>query len=92
MKRFIKDPDAVLDYTVDWARWLDGDDTITSLTVTVDDAEGGVTVDSEEHTDTTATAWISGGTIGVTYHVAFRVDTAGGRTDERTIALTVRER
>lgn len=88
MKRWIKDPDAVLDYTVDWSRWLDGD-TITELTVT---AEDGIDVDSDEHDDTTATAWVSGGTVGVTYSVTFRIDTALGRTDERTIALTVRER
>ena len=41
-------------------------------------------------TDTTATVWVSGGTTGRRYHLTNTVDTAGGRTHERTIPVYVR--
>ena len=30
MTTFIKDPDAVLDYSVDWSKWLTGMEIVTS--------------------------------------------------------------
>lgn len=85
---FTKDPDAVLDYVWDWAAWLDGD-TITSHDVT---ADTGLTVETSSATTTAVTVWLSGGTAGETYSVACTIDTAAGRTDERTSRLRVRER
>jgi hypothetical protein len=86
--QFVKDPSAVLDYAWDWATWL-GVDTIAESTVT---AGSGLTLDSSSNTTTKVTAWLSGGTAGVEYDVTCRVVTAGGRTDERTIAVRVEER
>lgn len=88
MSTFYKDPDAVLDYTGDWAAWLNGD-TIQTSTWIPDD---GITVDSSTHDDTTATVWLSGGTNLETYEVTNRVATAGGRTDDRTIKIKVKEK
>ena len=90
MTSYIKDPDAVLDYVVDWSSWLEADDYITDATVTADD--DGVTVDSSDHDNTTVTAWISGGTIGDTVGVVFQIVTAGGRTEDRTVWLLIRSR
>jgi hypothetical protein len=87
---WIKDPDAVLDYTVDWSAWLESGDTIDSSDVEV--APDGVTVDAVIDTGTAVTAWISGGDAGVDYTVRFRVTTVGIRTDDRTITLLVRQR
>jgi len=87
----LKDPEAVLDYTVDWDAddWL-GADTITGTpTWTV---PGGLTLDSQSNTTTAATAWISGGSAGSDYVVECKIVTAGGRTDERSFKLRVRER
>lgn len=87
--RYVKDPDATLDYVWNWADWL-GADTITGTpTFTV---PSGLTKTAQSNTTTTATAWISGGTAGTTYDVACKIVTAGGRTDERTIKITVRNR
>lgn len=86
--RKIKDPDAVLDYDWDWATWL-GSDTITSSTMT---AEAGITLDSSSNTTTLATATLSGGTAGKQYEVTNRVVTAGGRTEDRTLIVYIRER
>jgi len=84
---FTKDPDAVLDYTWDWEDWLDSD-TISSSSVIV---ESGLTADSDSNTTTTATVWLSGGTLGEDYKVTNRIVTAGSRTDDRTIIIKVRE-
>ncbi len=85
---FTKDPNAVLDYTWDWEDWLDSD-TISSSSVTV---QTGLTADSDTNTTTTATVWLSSGTLGEDYEVTNRIVTAGGRTEDRTIIIMVRER
>lgn len=85
---YIKDPDSRLDYEVDWTAWL-GDDTITTTAWTVPD---GIAKESDSHTDTAATIWLSGGTVNQTYAVTCEITTAAGRTDDRTIRLTIRDR
>lgn len=85
---YIKDPDSRLDYEVDWTAWL-GDDTITTAVWTVPD---GLVKESDSHTDTAATIWLSGGTVNDTYAVTCEITTTAGRTDDRTIRLTIRDR
>ena len=84
---FIKDPDAVLDYGVDWFRWLDGD-TISTSSWSV---SAGLTAGTTSHSNGIATIFLSGGTDGTDYTVRNRVVTAGGRTVDRTFAIQVRE-
>ncbi len=86
---FIKDPNAVLDYTWDWSEWLTGAETISSATVT---APTGLTLDSQSNTTTTVTAWLSGGTAISEYAVSCRIVTSDGRTDDRTITIVCKER
>ena len=100
MKTFIKDPDAVLDYGIDWSDkdaatnaigdngWLQGD-TIASSVWTV---PAGITKDSDSFNDTSAIAWLSGGVIGKRYELANTVTTAGGRTEDRSISILVRSK
>lgn len=85
---FLKDPDAVLDYQIDWSDWL-GADTIATSTWTVGT---GITKDSDTNTTTAATVWLSGGTAGMSYSATNRIVTALGRTDERTIQITVKNK
>lgn len=87
----IKDPDAVLDYTLDWAAWLtDIADTIASHTVT---ATSGITCDSSTVSGNKVIMWLSGGTVeGTTYQVTCQIVTTGGRTDERSISVKIQER
>lgn len=88
MAQFTKDPDAVLDYQIDWSDWL-GSDTISTSDWTV---ATGLTGDSDSNTDTTATIWLSGGTAGATYSVTNEIVTNGGRTDNRSFTVYVEER
>ena len=88
VKSFLKDPAAVLDYQLNWSAWLDGD-TISTSTWS---AETGITVDSESETTSAATVWLSSGSPGEDYEVTNQIVTDGGRTDERSITIKVRQR
>lgn len=84
----IKDPDAVLDFSFDWAtNWLEPAETIVDFTVTT-----GLTVDSSAEFDGVVTVWLSGGTAGENYPLTCRIVTSAGRTDDRTMTIRVRER
>jgi hypothetical protein len=82
---YYKDPDAELDYAVDWSAWL-GTDTIASAVWEVRPA--GLTIGTGAKAPTTvagvATVWLSGGTSGTVYLVSCRVTTATGRVDDRS--------
>ena len=88
-----KDPNAVLDYTFDWTDWLAAAstpaDTITAAEVIVDI---GATVQTTVFDTQKVTAWVSGGTPGTTLALRCRVTTAGGRVEDRTVYLKVKER
>jgi len=85
---FTKDPNATLDYKIDWTTWL-STDTISSAAWTV---PTGLTQVSVSNTTTAATIWLSGGTAGTVYEVVCRITTASGRIDDRTIGIEVEER
>jgi hypothetical protein len=86
-----KDPGAVLDYTFDWTAWLaDIADAITTHTITV---PTGITKNSSSVTGgNKVVAWISGGAAGTTYQITCQIVTTGGRTDERSIYIKVKDR
>lgn len=86
---YVKDPDAVLDWEIDWSAWLDTGETIVTSTWIVPD---GLTQDSDSSTGTTATVWLAGGTVGTRYTVTNRITTSAGRTDDRSIRISVQDR
>lgn len=86
---YIKDPDAVLDYTSDWASWLAGGETISTSTFV---ADSGITIDSQSNSTTSGTVWLSGGTAGTNYTIRHRITTSAGRTDDRSFIIACQER
>ena len=84
MADFTKDSAAVLDYSVNWSAWLNGD-TISESTWLAP----GLTIDSESETTTATTVWLSGGRAGTTYKITNNIVTDGGRTDERSLTIDV---
>ena len=86
---FTKDPDAVLDYTIDWSDWLASGETISTSTWTI---PTGLTEDSETETTTTATVWLSGGTEGTSYTITNEIVTSQSRTANRSLYIRVEER
>lgn len=84
-----KDPDAALDYTIDWTAWLaDVSDSISTKTVT----GNGVTIDTSSNTSNTVTAMVSGGVVGQMPSITVHIVTSGGREDDRTIYFNIKER
>ena len=87
MTTYKKDPNATLDYTFDWTAYLAPlADTITSAAWVLGDT---LTMVSQTHTTTTATIFVSGGTLGNIATLTCRITTAGGRTDDRTVNLKI---
>lgn len=93
--RFKHDPDALLDYAVDWTSWLAVGEAISSVVWTV---PAGLTEESspvgwsEPDPDNARTVWISGGAAGTDYTVGCKITTDVGRVDERSIVLEAQER
>ena len=87
---FTKDPDAVLDYSVDWLLWLAGDQISSSEWI----LELGATIQkiTDTFTNSRTVVWLGGGDRGITYLVTNRIVTVGGRTDDRTISVKVEDR
>jgi hypothetical protein len=92
-----KDPDAILEYSVDWSSWLATGDTISTSNWV---AETGLTVMGTPVPIVTGgnitTAWLAGGTAGNSYLVTNSIVTAlpspGGRTEDRSFVVKVAER
>jgi hypothetical protein len=85
----IKDPDATLDYSVDWTAWLaEGD----AAAQTQWDVPDGLTVVRVEQFGAVSTVWVSGGDEGATYRLTCRITTTAGRVDERSRSLRIQNR
>ena len=106
LKKFIKDPNAKLDYAIDWTEWLRPfSDTLASATATVSPSGGlmisgsstvpGTFSNSVQVTLTVSqyivTLWAKDGVAGSSYDVTVRVTTSAGRIDDRTITITCKD-
>ena len=85
MKQFIKDPDAVLDYKMDWTAWLGETDVIVASSWEVDSNE--IVVNSDSFTDTDTTVWLSGGLNRKKYLITNSIETDDGRKDDRSFLI-----
>jgi hypothetical protein len=84
MRTFRKDPDEVLDYTVNWSQRLQANETISSSDWIVD---SGITEDKRSMSSTSATIWLSGGSTGTSYTLINRVQTSVGRVYEQHFVI-----
>jgi hypothetical protein len=90
---FVKDPDAVIDYAVDWsAGYLVGQEVAQSLWTVAPVEPGGVTVEAATQTAGKTVATLSGGIAGHIYRITNLVRFSDGRSDERTLVVRVEER
>ena len=83
-----KDPDAVLDYLLDWEAWLDGDTIADSQWLTDDP---GLVIQADNFTSTQTMVWLAGGAAGKTYIVTNRITTTMGRNQDQSFRLPVKE-
>lgn len=90
MPRYTHDPNDVLDYPWDWFGTLTAGETISTAEFFADPSD--LTIASSSHTDTNATAWLTGGTLGQSYTVTNRITTNQGRTYEWSATINCRQR
>lgn len=84
MDTFVKDPQAVLDYIVDWEDALVTGESLSSSTWTV---AAGLTNVTTSFSSTDATIWLSGGSAGITYLVTNHIITTEGREDDKSFRI-----
>jgi hypothetical protein len=93
MPYLLKDPDAVLDYSVDWGAEYLGDDQLASSSWSVTPEEpGGVAVAASDFDPAVATVKAGGGVAGKIYRLVNDVVLQSGRIDSRSIVLRVERR
>lgn len=92
------DPNEIQAYSVDWSRFLNTGDTISTvgwyvngvLTPSYSVTEN-LNLVQPTNTTNVATVRITGGNIGQRYKITCRINTADGLIYERSIYLTIRE-
>jgi hypothetical protein len=97
-----KDKDEVLDYSVDWSRWL-GAATVTTVSWFVDNDSGvkiaftngsvvnGLQNVTATNTNTVATINLGLGTNNIEYKIYCRITDSTGSIAERTVKLRIKE-
>ena len=75
----LKDPESVMDYTIDYSNFLAAGDTINTFSFT---ATSGITIDSSSKAanNKSVTVVLSGGTAGTTYTIKSTIVTANSTT------------
>jgi len=99
-----KDPDEILDYSIDWSRFLSGA-TLSSVTWFVDDADGvktqlipsgqlvkGIQLISATNTNKVVTARLGSGDNNIEYQFYCRIADTNGLVVERKVRLRVRNK
>ncbi len=89
MNTHVKDPNSVLDFSLDWSVWLQDSETITTSVWLPDE---GITTATPSVVGERTVVWLSGGEVGQTYRVTNRITTSAGRIDDRTLLVRIRER
>jgi hypothetical protein len=84
-----KDPDEVLDYSIDWSARLSDTDFITSSTW-VNLTSSGLIRYSSSSSSTITTIWFSGGTLDLSYIITNRVVTNEGRTMDQSAKIKIK--
>lgn len=87
MDSFNKDPEAVLDYQIDWTLWLDSD-TITASEWSSSNTN--IVIDSNSFTTLKTTVWLSGGVLSESGIITNHITTTSGREDDRSIKIKIK--
>lgn len=86
--RFVKQPDEVLDYDVDYTDWFTNRTDTPSTYVVV--ADPGITIVSSARTGSVVKAVLSGGTSGRSYKITVRMTTSTGIIKEADFVVKVK--
>jgi hypothetical protein len=87
---YYKDPDAYLDYAMDWSTWVSTGESLSTYVVAVNSSL--LTISTHSLSGNTVTAWLSGGVVGQVYTVSVKITTNGARVDERSFRVKIKQR
>jgi hypothetical protein len=86
---FNKQPAEVMDYDIDFTKWMVEGDSIVAALATVDNP--GLTITQTLITTPVVKVWVSGGTTSNTYKITVIATSTGGRVKEVEFKLKVKE-
>lgn len=93
--KFVKDPDSLLDYKVDWGDWLGDDQIVSALAFTDSVASAqtsGLRIASTMISASAAVVtWLSAGVLDTEYSVTVRVWTSAGRRNDESFSVVIEE-
>lgn len=93
MTLLLKDPDAILDYAIDWgAEYLDNEMLAESDWAVGPVEAGGLAIVGSDFGPAISSVKASGGVPGHVYRLTNRVTLQSGREDKRSIMLRVEKR
>lgn len=92
MSFYLKDPQSRVDYSIDWATYLDGQTIVESLWQIAPVETGGIAVEEMSFEPGRTAARLTGGVIGHCYNVANQVTLSDGTSEARSIALRVEDK
>ena len=84
-----KDPDEVLDYTLDWSKRLAGDIILSSMWI-VDSP--GLVIDSNSFTSSQTVVWLSAGVVDTSYLLTNHIVTQVARTMEQSVKIKIKQK
>ena len=87
---FAKDPDERLDYKIDWTKLLPSGDTIVASSWETYDPK--IVAEDGQFDDTSATIWVRSGEVGAEYLVTNHIETLGGRKEDQSIKVKIKEK
>jgi len=83
-----KDPDSTVDYGCDWTEWLNAGETISTSTWIVT----GLTKGTEANSAGITSVMLSGGTVDDSHTLTNQIITDQGRTEQRSMVITIKEK
>lgn len=92
MSFYLKDPQARVDYAIDWAIYLDGQTIEASQWLVTPDEAGGIVAEESSFEPARTAARLAGGLAGHIYSVSNQVTLSDGSSDLRSITLRVEAR
>lgn len=96
MAQIKHDPDARLDYTWDWIKWLRDEEIIVTFSIDINPTQPaeGIMLDASDIFvgGKQVVAWLRGGVVKTAVDVTCHIVTSDGREDDRTHELWVAER
>ena len=87
-----KDPNSTLDYSFDWSDWMTEGDTITAFEIFISPSNhtDPLIVNQTTSVGHVITTWLSQGRNNTKYNVTCRITTSGGRIEDATRTLGIK--